>query len=314
MDYNTLVSGLLALNRNDVQGLQRLGQILTDLSDSSTMELLQNIRDLEIMISNVNQLNNAAVTPPDTMTQRARFLNRAERLSESEGITLFPQGTQATEPYFSQFDLIYCHFGGVGSEYDGPHYALVWEDYHNSPDITVVPTTSQYTKEFADEFSIGRVSGLPPYDTVLSVKKLMRISRKRVIPHRTGRYIRGHLHNRLHAFYRERILNAIAIWLFGEIPLDYYVRNEINVALPVDFLTHYPEMRFWPVRDVRWDRTNNQLQYRKWTESNLRSLQLKNPNVLTRKAHKIHAIYDKIFSNNQQKIQNAITEFNQLYV
>ena len=265
------------------------------------------------MITNVNQLNNTII-PPDTMSQRTRFLNRIERLSKSEGVTLLSQDTQPLEPYFSQFDLIYCHFGGVGSEYDGPHYALVWEDNHVDPDITVIPTTSQYTKEFADEFSIGRVSGLPPFDTILSVKKLMRISRKRVIPHQTGRYVRGHLHTRQHAFVRERILNAMAIWLYGEIPLDYYVRNEINVALPVDFLTHYPAMRFWPVRDVHWDRANNQLHYRKWTENSLRTLQLKNPNVLTKNVHKIHEIYNKMFSNDQQKIQDATTEFNRLYV
>lgn len=312
MDYHALVDDLLMINSNDVQGMHRLARLLTDLSDPTTRQLLDNIRDLETAITNINNLDDVKIIPPDTLTQRGRFKYRVERMSTCEGTMITPKGSAAPEPYFQRFELILCQFGGVGWEYDGPHYALVWEDDHTDSELTIIPTTSQFTKEYSDEFSIGLISGLPPKNTILSVRKMMRISRKRVIKHR-GRYVQGQVHTRLQSLVKERIENALAIWHFGEIPLDHYIRNNIGVALPVDFLTHYQNMRFIPVRDVQWDRQTLTLHYRKWDETTMRSMLMKNPTIFMKMAHKKFAIYDPLFSNDPTRISAAAAEYNRLY-
>lgn len=248
LDYNALVRDLLNLDVANAVAANKLAVLLSDLTHGDTVTLLNKIRDLETAVNRINLLRTTPVAP-DPLSQRERFINRLERLAESEGKTLpvkAPPGTTVDEPYFNQMDVIYCNFGGIGREYDGPHFAIVWEDNHAETELLVIPTTSQYTKEYADEFNIGRVTGLPARDTIVSVKKLMRISRKRVIHHRFKQ-------GQIHRGFKDRIENAIAIAINQEKPLEYYVRNECRSALPVNIQTIYSSIRFTPVQDVHFE-------------------------------------------------------------
>jgi len=151
----------------------------------------------------------------------------------------------AIEPYFSQLDVIYCNFGGVGWELDEPHYAIVWNDDHTEEKLTVIPTTSKFTREYADEFNVKRITGLPKTDTILTVSKMMKISRKRVILHpKTQMYLQG----KLMRAWKYRIEYAIAIAFGHELPLEYYVRENCGIYLPTDFTTHYLGIRYMPVQ------------------------------------------------------------------
>jgi hypothetical protein len=315
MDYNALVRDLLVLDQNDVQGMQRLTRLMSDLSDPSTKTLLDNLKVFENLITSIGSLNNTSIIPPDTLTHHDRFLNRMERLSACEALTIPSKartGVVALEPYFSKFDMIYVNFGGVGWEYDSPHFALVWEDNDNDSEITVIPTTSQFTKNYATEFSIGAISGLPAKNTILSITKMMRISRKRVILHK-GRYLQGAINKRSQKDLQKRIEQALGIWLHNINTLEYYVKNETGSALPIDFMTHYPGMRFLPVVDVNWKAVDLELHYRIWNETPMNVLRMKNPTTFVDKGYKIHRIYDWLFSNDVPNIRAAHADFQNLY-
>lgn len=290
MDYNTLVTRLLGINANDVARLQqvtaviahlndpaslnRMSQLIQQLNDQSTRQTLTVIQDLGDVIGKLNALNTAQ-TPPDPLTQRERFVRRVERLAHCEGKTLPPKNPPGhppvPEPYTERFDFVYVDFGGVGWEYDGEHFAMVWHDLPNKTELTVIPTTSQFNKSYYHEFSIGQIAGLPPRDTMLSVRKKAKISRKRLVPRGSdGAYVRGKVGSSDQAWVRELVENAIALDNFDNVKtLDYYVRNGSSVALPADFLGTYTDlrMRFKPVVDAYYDPATRQLQYRKWNES-----------------------------------------------
>jgi len=304
LNYNRFIADLLALNPNDVVGLQRLSQLLADLSNPSTVQLLNNIRDLEMLFMNINALDDNVIVPPDTMTHRRRFLRRLERLSKCEGATIAPKSlvfpSPVPEPFFSRFDIIHCQFGGVGWEYDGPHYAMVWEDKHFELEITVIPSTSQFNGESVTDFSVGYIGGLPAGKrTILSIPKLIKISRKRVdLNSVRGTYVYGSIPLGQLAWIEQRVNWALAFWLYKERSLHYYIRNETQECLPVNFLTGYDAIRFSPVRDVQWERSTFQLHYRLWNEPVMRILQMKQPRAFVKKSYKMVEIYDRFFSEN----------------
>jgi hypothetical protein len=319
MDYKRLITQLLALDTRDLDAMRRMLTLLSDVSDPMTLDLLNDLKAYEKIHYLVSAFNKTIISP-DTQSQYDRFLNRIERLAECEG-KLIPHiatyVTGAQKPYFESFDMIYVSFGGVGMEYDEPHYALVWEDNHSDGEITIIPTTSQYTKDFATVFSIGIISGLPATKTILSVAKLTRISRKRVIFHR-GKYVQGKIPRPQVKELKTRIHEAIAIGLQGYYPLEYFIKNSTASALPASLLTDNFNrfIRFIPVKldECIWDPTAMKVHYRPWNESTVRSLDMKNPVSYLKKEYKIHRIYEKIFQDDMRIKQEGKDAYTRLYL
>jgi hypothetical protein len=138
------------------------------------------------------------------------------------------------EPKINKLDFVHVDFTGVGSEWDGGHYGLVWNVNPKFESFVVIPTTSQPRQEYADVFPIGRVLGLPPRDTTLLVSDMTRVSRRRIKPvtfiHRT----RGEITSRLKPDFVSRIEEAIAVTYRGQITFERFLYSKTAVAMHED--------------------------------------------------------------------------------
>lgn len=303
MSYQKLLQTVLQHGPSEVVALSAALQRTNDFMDPAVVQVVQQLPDFEQIFHDVN-----ALSPTD----RTRFIKRLELLSEREKATV-PDfiKSSATTPapanplYFNRRDVVRVQFGGVGTETDAPHFAVVWHDNPGLKDIVVIPTTSQYNKEYAGEFNVGQLRGLPVKDTILQVHKMTNISRKRIVEY-NGSYVPS----KVHGSFVNRILYAIAILFGGEISLDSFVRNNIKILLPAN-LHQFEQMRFWPVRDVHIDPEKNVLYFRKWTELTVQTLQLKAPNQKITYAQRLD-IYDRAFGNASVRA-SGFTDFGLFY-
>lgn len=288
MSYQKLLQTVLQYNASDIMLINKLLQQATDFTDASVIQVVNQLPDFENIFHDVNALN---------AVDKARFLRRLERVATAQKNTIpaYVKPT-ATNPnpanvyYFKRRDIVRVEFGGVGSEPDEPHYAMVWVDNPMMDDIIVIPTTSQYLKDYPGEFSVGQFSRLSSLNTIVQIHKMTNISRKRIVPY-NGVILQG----RINAVHNERLLHGIALVHGGETSLDEHVRNRSNMLLPDDLYAYQAKM-FWPVRDVRIDYTTNIMHFRKWNEVFPQQLQMKPPKPnphFTRKDRL--KIYDKAF-------------------
>lgn len=308
MNYQQLLDTILDLDTADIAAMAKLQITLQDLSHPDALDISRKLKDFENIVTRINTLSVSSPRPSE-LSPRERFLNRVERLSERENHTVPAKGAALLEPYFNKLDVVYCDFGGVGKELDAPHFAIVWEDTHDNEEITVIPTTSQFSKETETLFSVGRISGLPGKDTIALVHKMTRISRKRVLM-RNGGYLQGTL-MKARAY---RIEWGISSFFGGEKTLHYHIRESCGDALP-ERLALYSDSRFTPVRDFSYDGTTVTAQYRLWNETAMKTLQLKRPQnrpAPDMKKYK-NVLLDRYFSGDSTRKAIAESDFMTYY-
>jgi hypothetical protein len=301
MNYQQLIRGILSLDTNDTAALNKISTLLGGMTNSSAVQLIQKLSDLENVANNINALN--STQPPSGLSPRSRYINRIQRLSHREAVTIQPKsvvpagGANPIEPYFKKMDISWFEFGGTGAEFDGHHLALIWHDDHNREEITVIPLTSQPKAETEYIFDLGRIHPLRKPNNVFLVHKMANISRKRAVPGNNGAFTQAFLP----LSRAERFLWAIAYTYVGEKSLHSFVRNKTGDARPVH-ITSYRDIRYMPVRDISYDRPTCMVSFRKWNEDTPRTLQLKRPTTAMPRGLRKEMIYDQLFNSATQHV------------
>lgn len=222
--------------------------------------------------------------------------------SECELVELGRNSKGQYMPHFERRDIVHCKFSGVGSEYSGEHYAVVWEDNPYFEDITVIPATSQQKAEFANVFSVGRVRGLPNRETTLLVSNMTRISRKRITSS----------HGKLHPAWESRINQAIAVSFENELTLDSLVRDKCSTAMPEN-LPLYTGLRFRPSRFIDFDPKALNLSYRLWNDVRAQHLSMLKP-LYTFSLKKKKQLMKDLFYGNEVEKQQALALYEKVYL
>lgn len=319
MDYQTLLQTIRNINAADIVKLNEMVTTFTDLSHPDAASLATTLSEFEKIVKHVGTLSKVPINRQIPIHER--FINRLERLSFCENVIVLPKvptdpppPAPPIEPYFSRRDFAWFEFGGVGSEIDKLHLGMVWEDNADNDEITVIPTTSAFDKEYEDKLNLGVISGLPNRDTILLVNKMTRISRKRASLYK-NKYVQGTLLGQL----EYRIRWSIALTFLQEKSLHYFILHSCGDELPADFNTSYQDIRYTPVRDVSYDPTTHVLHYRVWDQSNMKFIQLKPVhslpiNFTSRQREKFKLdLLDRYYSGNPSKKTKALSFYNVHY-
>ncbi|WP_010272756.1 type II toxin-antitoxin system PemK/MazF family toxin [Paenibacillus senegalensis] len=222
--------------------------------------------------------------------------------SECEQVELSRNRKGQYLPHFERRDIVHCKFSGVGSEYSGEHYAVVWEDNPYFEDITVIPATSQRKLEFPNVFSVGRIRGLPDRETTLLVSNMTRISRKRITSY----------HGKLHPAWESRINQAIAVSFENEMTLESLVRDRCSNAMPEN-LALFAGLRFRPSRLIGFDPHTLDLSYRLWNDVRTLHLPLLKP-LVPFSIKKKKALLKDLFYGNETEKRAALSLYEQIYL
>ncbi|PEK30525.1 hypothetical protein [Bacillus toyonensis] len=263
MDFNKLLAILNEINSTDGKNLiekldeqKELNDILFNLSDQKREEVLKKIT-----------LFTKSDVKPETKDRNDVFI-----------------------PALSKLDFVHCDFTGVGYEWDGAHYGVVWEVNPKFDAVTIIPATSKSRTEYANVIPIGNVLGLPPGDTTLLVSDMTKVSRKRIQPVSFNHWQRGVTRSRLKPIWAQRIVEAIAVTFGNEITFEQYLKESTGVAMP-DNLDILRSNRFKPIRGI-YDRTNNILKYRVWNQDNWHTITMKYPHTQFNKHAKAKLVVD----------------------
>lgn len=242
--------------------------------------------------------------------KRKGILKKIELFSQSDAKpdNIDPNGFY--KPVINKYDFVHVDFTGVGGEWDGAHYGLVWNVNPKFESFTIIPTTSQQREEYANVFPIGKVLGLPNGVTTLLVGDMTKISRKRVTPVTFRHHTRGIINSRLKEQYIPRIQEAVAVTYGGQVTFETFLRENTKVAMPEDLSPLYA-WRFKPIVG-RYVEQSNELQYRLWTSDQWHSLKMINPNRTISKNDK-KAILRGLFSQNQQDRVRAEWNYHEFY-
>lgn len=304
MSYQKLLQTVLQHDASDLIMINKLLQQATNFTDAGVIEVVNQLPDFEKIFHDVN-----ALSP----IEKTRFLTRLERIAVAQK-TVIPTYVPRTnanprpnnEYYFKRRDVVRVLFGGVGTESDEPHFAVVWVDNPYMSDITVIPMTSKYKKDYPGVFSVGQFSKRSSINSIVDIDKMTNISRQRIVMHH-GTILQG----KIHPAYNDRLIHGVALVHGGELSLDEHVRNHSNMLLP-DNLNSFKSKRFWPVRDVRIDPATNIMHFRKWNEVTMQTLQMKPPKPGPTFTYKQRLrIYDMVFG---EKAADQASGFNQFSI
>ncbi len=184
-----------------------------------------------------------------------------------------PYGRPLTHflPKLSRLDLVHCDFTGVGYEWDGPHYAVVWNVNPAFDSVTVIPTTSESREEYPNIFSVGQIPGLPLGKTTLLVSDTTTVSRKRLSEIKYQHPKRGLINARIPNAWLDRIFQAMAINFTNEMTFQEFVMRNTGVAMPDD-LALLSAWRYTPIRAV-YEATVNVAHFRIWNQDNYHTAQ-----------------------------------------
>lgn len=232
---------------------------------------------------------------------RSDLHTKLRLFSECEQVELGRDDKGQYFPHYERRDIVHCKFSGVGAEYSGEHYAVVWEDNPYFEDITVIPATSQRKTEFANVFSVGRIRGLPDRETTLLVSNLTRISRKRITS----------CHGKLHPAWESRIYQAIAVGFENEATLESLVRDACGNAMPEN-LPLFAGLRFRPSRLIQYDPVTLQLQYRMWNDVKIESFQLIKP-IGSFSVKRKKALLKDLFYGDEEQRNKALSLYERYY-
>ena len=214
-------------------------------------------------------------------------------------------------PQLRRLDVVHCNFTGVGFEWDGPHYAIVWNVNPKFDAVTVIPTTSEQRTTYANVFNVKQISGLPPGNTTLLVGDTTTVSRKRLDlqtywhPKR-----KAVVPVRLPAVWLDRIFQAMAVTFGGEVTFEQFLIHETGVAMPANLpLIH--AWRFMPVRCL-YDEGSQMLRYRLWNKDQYDQVKMLLPKIQISKFVKVKLVYD-LFSPDPTVRGDAEAKYLELY-
>lgn len=214
-------------------------------------------------------------------------------------------------PYFKRFDFVHVKFTGVGYEWDGDHYAVIWNDNPKLEQVVVIPTTSQPREERPDIIPLGKVLGLPRgKDTTLLVSDITRVSRRRLTPVTFNHFKRGRINSRVKPNHFNRIEQAIAISIGNEHTFETYLKFNTGVAMPEDLSPLYA-WRYIPIKG-EYNEADLLFKYRIYNSSEWHELKMVLPNERMSKDDK-KGIIEGLFSLNDDIRQSAELSYKKLF-
>jgi len=139
-----------------------------------TLKTLKNSRDQTNIVEFLTILESLPVKKRDDIMTKILYFIKADSkdLKKDQDDNLLPK--------ISKFDVVLCNFTGVGYEWNGPHYGVVWDTSPILDSFTIIPTTSQPRQARKNVINIGKVKGLNGKDTVLLISDIAKVSRKRI--------------------------------------------------------------------------------------------------------------------------------------
>lgn len=282
----------------------------TDLTKIIDLLTQNGITDLNEKLKELSDLNN--FLSKMTKTERTIILKKIKLFAESDARTVsYNSSSNTFSPQYLKMDFVHCDFTGVGFEWDGPHYALIWDVDPKFDSVMVIPSTSQPRKELPGIFSVGQISGLPHGKrTTLLVSDMTRVSRKRLSPLYFNHPKKGQLSVKLAKPWMKRVQEAIAVSYANERTFEEILMHNCGVAM-VNDLKILKEWRYRPVK-AKYDYSNLTLRVRLWNEDNFYNFELKEPNKMITKEIKIRLIKD-LFSDDPQVKSAAEIKYVDLY-
>ena len=106
---------------------------------------------ITIQIDELEKLKNTLSTL-DPVKKEA-IIKKVELFAESDAKPDVLDTDGNYQPEINKLDFVHVDFTGVGSEWDGGHYGVVWSVNPKFDSFVVIPTTSQSRKEYPDVFS-----------------------------------------------------------------------------------------------------------------------------------------------------------------
>jgi hypothetical protein len=269
----------------------------------------ENGNKLKQMLVETNELNDFLLSLDSD--QRQTIIDKIKRFAESDAKEdIVEERTEHFLPKLNKFDFVHCNFTGVGFEWDGPHYALIWELNPKFDSVMVIPTTSQKRKEFANVIEVGTITGLPNKTTTLLVSDMTRVSRRRLTPVNFIHPKKGQKRSALPKSWSSRINDAIVVTYAGELTLGQYIINKCSLALPADINILFTR-RFKPIRGY-FDGVNLKFRYRNWNEDNYHIIDMVNPNRMMTLEEK-ESLVNNLLSIDDQKRTAAEEKYQRLY-
>ena len=283
----------------DYQDFQRL---LGQMASQDFQDNLAKVNDLETL---VNTMSSLSQEEKDNLLKKLNLFAACDVKDES-----FDQDG-LYEPKLSKLDFVHCDFTGVGYEWDGGHYGVVWEVNPKFDAITIIPTTSQRRQEYPNVISVGRRLGLPYGNTTLLVSDMTKVSRKRLNPVTFDHYTRGKTRTRLQTSWIPRIQEAVAVTYANEITFMELLKNSAGVSMPKDLQAFY-DWSFKPVK-ARYDYKNHRYFVRLWNQDTWHIIEMTNPNRQMARSEKKNLI-NKLMSSDHGVKDRAKQRFHSLYV
>jgi len=128
------------------------------------------------------------------MEQNQSTLNKIVKLTVFDNLKAeYDNNNRTYLPDLKMGDIVQCEFIGIGTEYNGKHFAVVWSAPADSETIVVLPLTSQKIKEEIGRFHIGKIpnfiTSIKPdpatgnyvvKDSYIYINKISEVSRTRV--------------------------------------------------------------------------------------------------------------------------------------
>lgn len=118
-----------------------------------------------------------------------RLINNISKSIEISKRSLKQDSNKCYTPMLKQGDIILCDFTGLSTEFDEPHFAIVWAAKPKDENITVIPMTSKAKQESINTFTIGKIQNFITCNISSTVKesfvyidKICNVSRKRIRP------------------------------------------------------------------------------------------------------------------------------------
>lgn len=231
--------------------------------------------------------------------------------SDSRVIT-YDSESQKFSPEHLKMDFVHCNFTGVGFEWDGPHYALIWDVNPKFDSVMVIPTTSQDRKDnIPSIIPVGNISGLPDgKSTTLLVSDMTRVSRKRLEQVFFEHPKKGRVTVRLPVIWMDRIREAIAVTYTNESTFEQLLLNNCRMDM-INDMKLLSQWRFRPVKG-NYNTTTNILSVRLWNSDEIHSFQLISPKKPVTRGLKKSLINDLISKDSEVK-KNAESLFAEYY-
>ncbi|MGG0545135.1 hypothetical protein ABEY63_24860 [Priestia aryabhattai] len=281
MDFKTVIEGLT-----------------TNKVDSKLIEQLEKEEELQKILFNLNN------------EEKEDLIRKITLFAKSDSKKDTKDKNDVYIPVLNKLDFVHCDFTGVGSEWDGPHYGLVWEVNPRFDAVTIIPATSKKRKNYANIIPVGKILGLPKGDTSLLVSDMTKVSRRRLEPVTFNHYTKGVIRTRLQNKWIPSIVEAVALTYGNETTLEEFITQRTIVSMPED-LEDLRSKRFKPVK-ARYDRENNIMEYRIWNQDNWHSLNMKNPNTQINKSVKIKLVKE-LLSEDLSVREEAERKYFELY-